>query len=558
MLTAAAQLRKACWSFEPYARLTPDGVRMPEGFRAAYEQYVAAGWTQLNIDSEWGGQGMPIALGLAVEEMMFSANMGFSLAPSLARGAIEAIITCGSDAQKSDFLPRLVSGEWTGTMNLTEPQAGSDLALLKTRAVARNDAEYGDHYRIYGQKIFISYGDHDLADNILHLVLARLDDAPAGVKGISMFLVPKYLPSADGGARKLNDIRVLSIEHKMGIHASPTCVMAYGEHDGAVGYLAGEAHHGLEYMFIMMNAARLSVGVQGISQAERACQQARAWARNRIQGRPPGSQPGQALPIIHHPDVKRMLLSMKAQTEAMRALAYTAAMWLDRGRHDADPAQRAASLARGEFMIPVVKGWCTETAIDVASTGVQVHGGMGYIEETGAAQTLRDVRIAAIYEGTTAIQSNDLVGRKLARDRGAALESLVSDLLAELNALRTNDPASRVAKNAAIESVTLLRDAAETLLQSYQQDPARALAVSVPFLQMCGTVLGGALMARSAAIAANALASTAEGGSEREFYEAKLQTVRFYAEQVLPGAHALARVVKNGAASVMDADAKLI
>jgi acyl-CoA dehydrogenase len=483
---------------------------------------------------------------------MFASNMAFYLGTSLARGAVEAVNASGSAAQKAAILPKLVTGEWTGTMNLTESQAGSDLALIRTRAVPQ-----GDHYRLFGQKIFITYGDHDLTDNIIHLVLARIDGAPEGVRGISLFYAPKFLLNEDGTNGAANDLRCLSIEHKLGIHASPTCVMAFGEKDGAIGYLLGAPHTGLAHMFIMMNAARLSVGVQGLAQAERALQLALEWARNRRQGRVAGKPAPVA--IIEHPDVKRMLLSMKARTEAMRALAYLAALELDKahrgngdGHGDSD-AVRAAALTRAELLIPIVKGWCTETAIDVTSTGMQVHGGMGFIEETGAAQFLRDVRIASIYEGTTGIQSNDLVGRKLGRDRGAAMNLLIQDLLAELNVARALTPEAKVMRNAATEALTSLRDATEVLLQMHMQAPERALAVAVPYLKLCGLVLGSALMARAATIAESALV-TAAGDA---FYQGKLQTGRFYAEQLLPEALGLARVVKAGAASVVEADATL-
>ncbi|HYP81208.1 MAG TPA: acyl-CoA dehydrogenase, partial [Steroidobacteraceae bacterium] len=500
------------------AKWTAEGVTTPAGFRQAYSDYVAAGWPQLAVPIELGGQGMPHLLTIAVEELMFAANMAFFLGTSLAHGAVGAISASASDEQKALFLPRLVSGEWMGTMNLTEAQAGSDLALIRTRATPE-----GDHYRLFGQKIFITYGDHDLTENIIHLVLARIDGAPEGVKGISLFVVPKFLLNPDGSRGAPNDLRCLSIEHKLGIHASPTCVMAFGEKDGAIGYLVGAPNTGLSFMFIMMNAARLSVGVQGLAQSERALQQALDWARNRRQGRVAG-QPA-PVAIIEHPDVRRMLLSMKARVEAMRALCYYAAMELDRGHHEADDALRAASLGRAELLTPIVKGWCTETAMQVTSTGVQVHGGMGFIEETGAAQFLRDVRITTIYEGTTGIQSNDLIGRKLARDRGAAMSALIQDLLAELNAARALTPDAKMIRNAATEALTQLRDTTEAVLRLHAEDPARAQAVAVPYLTLCGLVIAGALQARAAALAEAALQSDAGN----TFYQAKLQTCRFYA-----------------------------
>jgi acyl-CoA dehydrogenase len=527
------------------ARWTPDGVKTPAGFPQAYAAYIEGGWPQLGVGTELGGQGMPQVVSTAVEEIMFASNMAFFLGTSLARGAVEAIVGSGSAPQLPEVVEKLVSGEWMGTMNLTEPQAGSDLGLLRTRA-----APDGDRWRIFGQKIFITYGDHDMTENIVHLVLARIDGAPAGVKGISMFYVPKRLP--DGSA---NDLRCISIEHKLGLHASPTCVMAFGEKDGAVGWLLGAPNSGLAHMFIMMNAARLSVGVQGLAQSERALQQALDWARSRKQGRPAdGSEPG-PVALIQHPDVKRMLLSMKSRVEAMRALAYTAGLALDVAHHDTDAHKRQVAMLRAELLTPIVKAWCTEIAIEVTSLGIQVHGGMGYVEETGAAQFLRDVRVAAIYEGTTGIQSNDLVGRKLGRDRGAAMATLLKELLEGLNDVRATDVPTKVAKNAAIEALVTLRDTTDWLLQLHGESPARALAVSVPYLMLCGTVLGGALLARSAGLATAALAA---GSGDADFYKGKLQTARYYAEQVLPAAVGLARVVKTGSTSVADADPALI
>jgi acyl-CoA dehydrogenase len=418
---------------------------------------------------------------------------------------------------------------------------------MRTRATPQ-----GDHYRLFGQKIFITYGDHDLTDNIIHLVLARIDGAPEGVKGISLFCVPKFMINADGSNGARNDVRCISIEHKLGIHASPTCVMSFGEQEGAVGYLLGPPHAGLSFMFIMMNAARLSVGVQGLAQSERALQAALGWARDRLQGRVAGKPAPVA--IIEHPDVKRMVLSMKARTEAMRALCYFAALELDKAHRAADEAARAAALLRAELLIPVVKGWCTETGVEVTSTGVQVHGGMGYVEETGAAQFLRDVRIASIYEGTTGIQANDLIGRKLGRDRGAAMNTLIQELLEELNGSRATLPGAKAARNAATEALTTLRDATAAVLRMHAEAPATAQAVSVPYLKLCGLVLAGALMARAAAVAEAALASNAGDA----FYLAKLQTCRFYADQVLPEVLGLARVVKGGAASVADTASEFI
>jgi alkylation response protein AidB-like acyl-CoA dehydrogenase len=524
-------------------------VKMPEQFRSAYRQFIDGGWTQLAATPEFGGQGAPLVLAVAVEEIGFGANVAFMLCPLLARGASEALEAVASPALQARLLPKMVQGEWTGTMNLTEPHAGSDLAAIRTRATPD-----GEHYRISGQKIFISYGEHDLAPNIVHLVLARIDGAPPGTKGISLFAVPKFLINPDGSLGAHNDLRCVSIEHKLGIHASPTCVMAYGDRGGALGDLIGKPHHGLEYMFIMMNSARLSVGVQGVGLAELALQQASDWARSRIQGRAAGGG-NAAVTIGHHPDVRRMLLTMKANVEAMRALALYAALQLDCARAEDDKARRAAALTRGELLIPIVKGWCTEQAWELASLAVQVHGGMGFIEETGVAQTLRDVRITSIYEGTTGIQANDLIGRKLGRDRGAAMTALLSDTMRELNDLRASDATMRSVRNATIEALTMLRDATEVLRQQFTDTPARAYAVAVPYLQLCGRVLGGAMMARSAAIAAAGLAA---GAGDESFYRAKLQTARFYAEHLLPQSLGLLRIIKSGGASVAEADPDLI
>ena len=536
------------------ARYLGGSVQMPAEFRSAYKQYVADGWPLLSTPPAHGGQGAPLVLAVAAEEIWFGANLAFMLCPQLSRGAVDAIEAVATPALQAMLLPKLVSGEWTGTMNLTEPQAGSDLAAIRTRARPE-----GERYRIYGQKIFITYGEHDLADNIVHLTLARIDGAPAGVKGMSLFVVPKRLVNDDGSLGEHNDVRCVSIEHKLGIHASPTCVMSYGDGDGAIGYLVGEPHRGLEYMFIMMNAARLSVGVQGIGLSELALQQASQWAHSRVQGRPVGARSGArgkaSSAIIAHPVVARMLLTIRANVEAMRALALYAALSLDRGRADPDAARAQQAQTRGELLIPIVKGWSTDQGAELASLSLQIHGGMGFIEETGVSQTLRDVRITSIYEGTTGIQANDLLGRKVGRDRGAAMAALLSDLLRELNDVRGSDPAMRSVRNLTIEAITVLRDATEALLYQYAETPARAYAVSVPYLHLCGRVLAGALMARSAAVAARKLA---EGSDDDKFYRAKLQSARFYAEYLLPQSLSLARTIKSGGASVVDADSELI
>jgi alkylation response protein AidB-like acyl-CoA dehydrogenase len=455
----------------------------------------------------------------------------------------------------------MVTGEWTGTMNLTEPQAGSDLSQVRTRAVPQ-----GPNYRLYGQKIFITYGEHDLTENIVHMVLARIDGAPPGVRGISLFVVPKIWVNADGTPGARNDVNCASIEHKLGIHASPTCVMMYGENEGALGLLVGEANRGLEYMFVMMNVARLSVGLEGYSQGERAFQQAAEWARTRVQGKPPvpvAKMAGSAslgtssspAPIIGHPDVKRMLLGMKTTVEASRAMALYAAHQLDLGRAHPDAAVRAAAQARGDLLIPIVKGFCTENGIEAASTGIQVHGGMGYVEETGAAQTLRDVRITAIYEGTTGIQSNDLIGRKFGRDRGAALRAFLDEMQASLADLRDAQGVVQETRDAAQDAVARLSGAADSLLNVLASAPDRAMAVSVPFLKLCALTIGGWLMTRSAAAAARRLG---EGASDREFLQGKLVSARYYVQQVLPQVLALERIVTHGGAAVVETDPTLI
>jgi alkylation response protein AidB-like acyl-CoA dehydrogenase len=526
------------------------GIRTPAGFRDAYRQFVAAGWPQLGASAQHGGQGAPQMLFTAVQEIWASANLAFKLCPMLTHGAAHALMVTASAEQQQRYLPKMIRGEWTGTMVLTEPQAGSDLGLIRTRAVPE-----GDHYRLFGQKIFITWGEHDYTENIIHMVLARIDGAPAGTRGISLFIVPKVLVGADGALGERNEVRCVSIEHKLGIHASPTCVMAFGGERGAVGYLVGEANRGLEYMFIMMNTARLAVGLEGYAVAERSLQTATEWARSRVQGRPP-SAPGRATgspaPIIDHPDVKRMLLTMRSSIEAMRALTLYAACQLDLATHHSDAAVRAAAQARGDLLIPIVKGWCTEVGIEIASLGIQVHGGMGYIEETGAAQCLRDVRITAIYEGTTGIQANDLIGRKIARDQGAAMSALVAEMSGELERL-CNGEAAAGAAPAALTAVEVLRASTASLAAAVVSHPEAALAVAVPYLKLCGGVIGGWLMTKSSAIAA-----AHRDGPDREFYAAKIRSAAFYAHHVLPSVQALAEVVQHGAASVLETDSALI
>ncbi len=500
-------------------------VRTPPGVREAYARYVEGGWNGLAGDPDHGGQGLPFALAAPVAEMVNSACMSFALCPLLNMAAIELLQAYGSQKQKRLYLGKLVSGEWTGTMNLTEPQAGSDLGALTTRAVPAHSPAYGDHYRITGQKIFITYGDHDLASNIVHAVLARTPAAPAGSRGISLFLVPKFLLDGEGRPGPRNGVRTLSLEHKLGIHASPTCVLAY---EDAVGWRIGEENRGLEYMFAMMNNARLNVGVQGVAIAERAYQQARDFARIRVQGRPlDAAADAGALPIIHHPDVRRMLLWMRAATEAMRSLAYYAAATIDRGRRHPDPAARSRAQGRADLLIPAVKAWCTDLGVAVASTGIQVHGGMGYIEETGAAQHLRDARIAPIYEGTNGIQAGDLVGRKLARDRGAAAQALFAETGATAAALERAGGSLAAIAGPLQAGLTTLETATVRLVDS---DAAAAAAGSAPYLQLFGIVCAGWLLARQA-LAADRLLAAGEG--DPAFLRAKIATARFYAEHFL-------------------------
>jgi alkylation response protein AidB-like acyl-CoA dehydrogenase len=505
-------------------------VRTPKGFRDAYKKFCEGGWNALPFEAEWGGQGLPRLVSTPVQEMWKSSNMSFSLCPLLTQGAIEALLLRGSEPLKQAYLPSMVAGKWTGTMNLTEPQAGSDLALVRTKA-----ERSGDHYLISGQKIFITYGEHDLAENIVHLVLARTPDAPEGVKGISLFIVPKFVPDKDGKPGKRNTAKCASIEHKLGIHASPTAVMVY---DKAVGYLVGEENRGLEYMFIMMNAARFAVGLEGVAIAERAFQRALAFAKERVQGRDLVGGGG-SVPIIRHPDVRRMLMLMKSQAEAMRALAYTTAAALDFAQRHPDKELRKKHQAFVDLMIPVVKGWCTETGIEVASLGVQVHGGMGFVEETGAAQYLRDARITTIYEGTTGIQAMDLVGRKIAREGGATAKAWLAELK-KLDAKLASHPEIRKGLS---EGAKAVEDSVDFIVGS--KDPRAQFAGAVPFLKLMGIVAGGWQMARTA------LAAEKKVSEDKAFYEAKIATARFYADHVLVQAPGLRNTVVNGAAGVM-------
>ena len=523
-------------------------VRTPKGFKEAYRKFVEGGWNALQFPAEYGGQGLPKLVATPVMEMWKSANMSFSLCPLLTTGAIEALLLRGSEEQKRAFLPKMVEGQWTGTMNLTESQAGTDLALLKCKAVPASSPALGGHYRIHGQKIFITYGEHDMAENIVHLVLARTPTAPEGVKGISLFIVPKFIVNKDGSLGARNDVQCSSIEHKLGIHASPTAVMLFGEKDGAVGYLVGEENRGLEYMFIMMNAARFAVGLEGVAISERAYQKALEYAKERIQSRDLAGSDA-SVPIIRHPDVRRMLMSMKAHTEAMRALAYVTAASLDIAHRHPDREERARHKAFVDFMIPVVKGWSTETGIEMASIGIQVHGGMGFIEETGAAQHFRDARIATIYEGTTGIQANDLVGRKLAREGGATAK-VVIDMIRGVEAQLKNAGGEDLAaiREALSAGASAMAECADWIVRTYGSDIKAVHAGAVPFLKLVGVVCGGWQMARAALVAQKKLS---DAGGDASFYQAKIGTARFYADHVLSQAGGLRDTVLHGARGVM-------
>ena len=537
---ASGVLAPLNWTGDQEGAKWKDGqVFTATGWKDAYKQFSESGWTALACDPNYGGQGLPKLLSTAVMEMWKSANMAFSLCPMLTTGAIEALMLRGSDEQKDMYLPKMISGEWTGTMNLTEPQAGSDLAAVRTKAEPQGDGTY----KIFGQKIFITYGDHDMTDNIIHLVLARLPDAPEGVKGISLFVVPKFMVNADGSLGARNDVHCVSIEHKLGIHASPTCVLAFGDNGGAVGTLIGEPNRGLEYMFIMMNEARFAVGMEGLALSERAYQHALQYAKDRIQGTDAGVRGGPKVSIIHHADVRRMLMSMKSQTEAMRALAYVVGAATDLAHHHEDQSVRARNQAFVDLMIPVVKGWLTENSIEIASTGVQVHGGMGFIEETGAAQHFRDARITAIYEGTTAIQANDLIGRKIARENGVTIKALIAEMHQVEAALDANDEALAAIRNSLAKGISAVEEAVGYILATYNADIKAASVGSVPFLKLLGIVAGGWQMARAAL-----LSKDRQG---EDFYRAKLVTARFYADHVLAQAPGLAYTVVNGASGAL-------
>ena len=527
------------------SRLVDGEVVTPESFKRVYQQYLEAGWGAVQHPPEFGGGGFPLTVANAVKEMITSANMAFSLGPLLTTGAVYLLEHHGDTEQQQTFVPKMVSGEWTGTMCLTEPQAGSDVGAVTTKAEPADDGTY----RITGQKIYITYGEHDLADNIVHLVLARLPDAPPGTKGISLFIVPKYLVDDDGSPGERNDVKVLGLEHKMGIHASPTCTMGFGEDgDGAIGYLVGEPHDGMRAMFTMMNDARLGVGLQGLAIAERAYQQAADYARERGQGRAPGAAKGEQSPIVEHADVRRMLLTMRAYIEAMRCLTYANAHALDLAHRAEDPVEREQQQKVADLLTPLSKAWCTDLGTELTSLAIQVHGGMGYVEETGVAQHYRDAKIAAIYEGTNGIQALDLVGRKLPYDGGA----FVKGYLAELRETATSLPDELDAIGQPLASALDTLEQATDWLFEQREQPVDVFAGATPYLRMFGTVVGGAGLARSAAAAQRLLA---DGTGDQARLRDKIAVARFYATQLLPQAEGLLGAVTAGSGDLYAIDA---
>jgi alkylation response protein AidB-like acyl-CoA dehydrogenase len=534
------------------AKLENGVVRTTPGFKEAYNQYVEGGWNALAFPEEWGGQALPSTLAVTLVDALNAACMSFAIGTTLTTGAVKAILHAGTDEQKKLYLPKMISGEWSGTMNLTEPQAGSDLSALRTKAEPVGDGRY----KISGQKIFITYGDHDMTDNIVHLVLARLPDAPEGTGGISMFLVPKYHVNEDGKLGARNDAHCIKLEEKMGLHGSPTCVMVYGENNQCYGTLLGQEHKGLRNMFVMMNAARLDVGMQGVGVAERAFQRALAYAQDRRQGRAAGVKTGEMIPIYEHADVRRMLYSMKSLVEASRAICYANAVAYDLAHHAPDDAERAKAKALEELLTPISKGWSTDRANDVASLGVQVHGGMGYIEETGAAQHMRDARIAAIYEGTNGIQAMDLVGRKLQGDGGAAIRAYIQNVKeqAVITKAGKRDELKIIGARLS-EAVGALEESANWLLNAATTDQESVLAGAVPFLKQFGNVAGGYYLARGAVAAALALT---DAGADKAYLNGRISIARFYAENYLVEATGLTPAVIAGSAPVARLDPSIL
>ena len=528
-------------------------VTATPGFKEAYKQFAEGGWQGLQHPVDFGGQGLPKTIGTVCGEMQNSANMSFALCPLLSDGAIEALLTAGSDELKAIYLKKIVSGQWTGTMNLTEPQAGSDLALVRTRAEPQPDGTY----RIFGTKIYITWGEHDMAENIVHLVLARVQGAPEGVKGISLFVVPKFVVDAQGNPAARNDVQCVSIEHKMGIKASPTAVLQFGDGlagsladsagPGAVGYLVGQENRGLEYMFIMMNAARYGVGVQGIAVAERAYQKAAQFARDRVQSRPVDGSMNTSAPIIHHPDVRRMLMTMRAYVQGCRALASVAAAAFDVAHHHPDAQARKEHQTFYEFMVPLIKGFSTEMSLEVTSMAVQVHGGMGFIEETGVAQYYRDAKILTIYEGTTAIQANDLVGRKTARDGGQAAKAIAAQVATTVADLQANGSADALAMAKRLDAArAAFVDVVDFVAGHSKASPNAVYAGSVPYLMLAGNLMAGWQMGRSLLVAQEQWAA----GVDKDFMQAKISTARFYADHILTKVPGLRDSIVDGADAV--------
>ena len=538
------------WTGDQQPSSFKDGVvTTTPGFKAAFRQFADGGWQGLHHPEGFGGQGLPKLIHAACIEMLNSANLSFALCPLLTDGAIEALLTAGSEALQAAYLPKMIAGQWTGTMNLTEPQAGSDLAAVRSRAEPQPDGSY----KLFGTKIYITYGEHDMAENIVHLVLARVSGAPEGVKGISLFVCPKFMVNADGSLGARNDVHCVSIEHKLGIKASPTAVLQYGDHGCAVGYLIGQENRGLEYMFVMMNAARYAVGVQGIAVAERAYQKAVGYARDRVQSRPVDGSMNAAAPIIHHPDVKRMLMTMRAYTEGCRAMALVAAAAQDAAHAHPDAAVRAQNQAFYEFMVPLIKGYSTEMSLEVTSLGVQVHGGMGFIEETGAAQYYRDAKILTIYEGTTAIQANDLIGRKTARDGGATARAIAGQIEATEAAMaaRSSDASQAMRKRlkaARVAFLDVVAFIAGGMAKGSTGSPNAVFAGSVPYLMLAGNLIAGWQMARALMVAEDKLAL----GEEADFMRAKINTARFYGDHLLSKAPGLRDSIVDGAAGTVD------
>jgi acyl-CoA dehydrogenase len=533
---------------DTYGTPFKDGnITMPPGWKEAYTAWAAGGWNGLAASTEWGGQGLPQAINTACVEMWNSASAAFGVGPTLTMAGIDALAAHGSDELKRIYLPKLVSGEWMGTMQLTEPQAGSDVGALRTKAERAADGTY----RITGQKIFITYGEHELTDNIIHLVLARLPDAPAGTRGISLFVVPKFLVNPDGSLGARNDARAHSIEHKMGIHASPTCTMVYGDNGGATAYLVGEENRGMSYMFVMMNRARLAIGAQGVGIAEAATQQAAAYAHDRKQGRGPAMDAAQMSPIVEHPDVKRMLITMRAYTNAARAICYTTAVMIDRSEREKDAAAQKRAHERASLLTPVAKAFSTDVGTDVASLNVQVHGGMGFIEETGAAQLYRDARIAQIYEGTNGIQAIDLVARKLPLSGGATVRGYIGELRDLVDKVKAeNDPAFGATAQRLREAVEHLSRATEWLLTTIGKEPNKALAGATPYLRLFGLAAGGCMLA------GGALAALRNGSGGAVSAARMIATARFFATNLTTAAGGLADTVIEGADGFQDLPAE--